>query len=880
MTLFIFYVSNIVQKCRGILCLLFFFIFITISKTQQLPTLRSDYDTISSRLISNDYLTISAQNDYTSYLVVFVPYGPENTCFYLYKSKQDFILSIAMGQNQTYFVYIRTNDNNTEIFEIGVSYINKTNCLQTRSNDEEFLVKPVKFSSYVFDTIVLKVDPAGQYAYVFLRENVFIYDIHNGTLINMLWSNVLPNVFRFFPKDADITVTKDGIQLCLLVGYYPVSTSLRVPMVYLLHLEPPSKITLIDQIILINDSFANFFFTYGYYFDYVMSISIEHQSQQILVALPYFHKTFLLKFNSTNLTVIKSISTLARAVGWIDNGTQAVLLINSIPTLPWAASQIQIIDTTMMEIQSAIPNNQQRIPVESGEKTMSFIRLIVTNGKPIIFTTDGIVLYVPSSPVGHYIEVIQITQTVSQIKPCPSGTFKNRIGPYSCEVCPTGFKQMFSNNSLSVCQPCLSTSYCPLASVNDVNQSYYPSINQGYPYPNSPPSDSYDDIIIQNTFQISSSNNHCLLVSPLFWTLLVFGIIGVILCIMGILYWLPNGRKHFTWLKTVFRRTDIVGEGELWFGGLVSFALMVLIIFGFWFGSVYIKQYPIEKADDTFFTCDTSLKNAKFSSTLHLLALLKAPEEKVIFQLLDQQNWTLVVDFIQTGFTCEDIIVQGNIESYQIILPIAKCFLQSDNATRTLVIPLKTHLINVQFNLTGNSYIGASRICVLGPSMNHSASYSFVQQLSFCQMISNDDETISQRTNVKLDFTKVINRTESLYDNDPIIFSGIWIPTITIKSLNDRIAYEQQGNYIRYLSSQQILSIEFSETQFFIKNIQEPIAKSREIIFHNILFSTVCIELFGLAYLLFKLVVLPMAQWIFAEIMNRYSKRKSFEAKI
>ena len=159
--------------------------------------------------------------------------------------------------------------------------------------------------------------------------------------------------------------------------------------------------------------------------------------------------------------------------------------------------------------------------------------------------------------------------------------------------------------------------------------------------------------------------------------------------------------------------------------------------------------------------------------------------------------------------------------------------------------------------------------------MNHSASYSSIQQLSFCEMISNDDETISQHTSVQLDFTKVINRTESLYDNDPVVFSGIWIPTVTIKSLNDRMAYEQQGDYIRYLSSQQILSIDFSETQFYIKNVQEPIAKSGEILFHNILFSTVCIELFGLAYLLCKLVLFPAVHWIFMKIMNRYSSKTS-----
>jgi hypothetical protein len=72
-----------------------------------------------------------------------------------------------------------------------------------------------------------------------------------------------------------------------------------------------------------------------------------------------------------------------------------------------------------------------------------------------------------------------------------------------------------------------------------------------------------------------------------------------------------------------------------------------------------------------------------------------------------------------------------------------------------------------------------------------------------------------QTINVKIDFTKGINRTEGLNIDDPVTYSGIWIPTLTTKSLNDRIAYKQQGTYLRYLSSQQILLIELSETQFY-----------------------------------------------------------------
>ncbi|UJR10746.1 hypothetical protein I4U23_014934 [Adineta vaga] len=756
--------------------------------------------------------------------------------------------------------------------QLGVCKINKTECLSKNFVMETTKTIVHQFSFLVLDTSILKVDPIGEYAYGFLAPEAFIYDINNGNVTLISWQELLPDLPEIYRKDADVTMIDDNIRMIVLVGYSREQTDSSLPVIYLLRHEPPSTMILVDSLILINDTFVGDAFAFGYTFDYVMSVSIEHTTQQILVGLPYFGKTFLLKFTSTNLTLMKEFPYAARSVAWIDNGTQAVLLFADIPTLPWASSQVQVINTSVTDTHLAtlyaVPNNQQTIAFKTGKSAVDFLRITVSNGLPIILTSTGYVIYAPIAPPDSYIGLTEISSIAPSPVRCPAGTFKTHTGPSPCIVCATGFKRSVDNRSLDgsssnlECTPCSSTSYCPLASVNDINQSSYPSFNQGYPYPNSPASTNFDDIIITNTFQISSTNRRCLLVSPIFWTLLVLGLTGIILIIMGILYWTPNGRRHFQWLTNIFRRTDIVGEGELWVGGLMSFALLVLITFGFWFGFVYVKEYPIETAGDASFACDTSLRNAKFSSSLQLLALLKTEEEIPVFELLDQQNWTLVVDFIQTGFQCKDIAAEANIESYKIKLPITNCSQQPDNATRTLVVPLTTHLITVQFNLTGNSYVGASRICIHGPSISREESYSSIKELSFCHLISNTDQTISQQTIVKLDFTKVINRTEGLDINDPVTYSGIWIPTVTIRSLNDRIAYEQQGTYLRYLSSQQTISIALSETQFFIKNTQEPIARSGEVIFHNILFSTVCIELFGLAFLLFKLALLPLLKFL------------------
>lgn len=119
--------------------------------------------------------------------------------------------------------------------------------------------------------------------------------------------------------------------------------------------------------------------------------------------------------------------------------------------------------------------------------------------------------------------------------------------------------------------------------------------------------------------------------------------------------------RHFDRLTCVFRHSDLIGNGELWFGGLVSFAIVVLIIYGFWFGTIFATKYPIETSTDSEFSCDKSLRNAQFSSLLQLLATIRSEEEKPMFDMLDQQKFTMNITFIQTGFTCPNVTAQVEI---------------------------------------------------------------------------------------------------------------------------------------------------------------------------------------------------------------------------
>ena len=66
-------------------------------------------------------------------------------------------------------------------------------------------------------------------------------------------------------------------------------------------------------------------------------------------------------------------------------------------------------------------------------------------------------------------------------------------------------------------------------------------------------------------------------------------------------------------------------------------------------------------------------------------------------------------------------------------------------------------------------------------------------------------------------------------------------------------------DYVRASNqTQATLTIEISETSYYIKNVQSPIAKKPEVIFRTLLFTFLCLEVFAMTFLLIKLLLLPV----------------------
>jgi hypothetical protein len=69
------------------------------------------------------------------------------------------------------------------------------------------------------------------------------------------------------------------------------------------------------------------------------------------------------------------------------------------------------------------------------------------------------------------------------------------------------------------------------------------------------------------------------------------------------------------------------------------------------------------------------------------------------------------------------------------------------------------------------------------------------------------------------------------------------------------------------------LTIEISETSYYIKNDQSPIAKEAEIIFHTLLFTILCLELCALAFVIIKLLLIPLYHKIYALYSRHFNNR-------
>ncbi len=150
----------------------------------------------------------------------------------------------------------------------------------------------------------------------------------------------------------------------------------------------------------------------------------------------------------------------------------------------------------------------------------------------------------------------------------------------------------------------------------------------------------------------------------------------------------------------------------------MSTGIIVFLAFSYAFSSAYYKRYPIEKVGSSpWFGCDDEMRNAKFSSSMQAIQLGHLTEDNlIIYNMLDQQPFTLIIDLINTAFTCNDSIVMQRVLSNKVMpLEITSCNSSYNESIISLNIALPGHPTKLQLILPGVRTVSAFRIGFKGP---------------------------------------------------------------------------------------------------------------------------------------------------------------------
>ena len=830
-----------------------------------------------TRMSVNDQMFVSASNAFSNFAVVMHPFRNETSggptrCNMRYNTSDRFVHSVAVvgtardrNDSETFLFVFAAERISTMTPYVCIGTINNSTCAsRTRCTD----VGPSGTRQQYF---LIGVDTNGSFAFGLTSTFVFKLDIYANLILANLSTNVIWPASGFIPHGLDVADT-----WAVVAGYGytdPVKQNYAALACYLdlSTLINSSCVSLVSEsTFLVPSNVVNY--------NELYELSVAIRGQKVLVGVNRLKSVVVLLSLHASLSVLQvrqvnypNALSFARVVDWADDTSIAVLVLNPYQ-IPWSISQIFVFDAFASNFTAPIfvfPNNQQIIGARLSQP--SFARFAITDtGNLAILTGNADILIVPVSPAGYVSTWIETTDRVFvfyyQPRWCIGGTYKNRSSLGSCQLCPPRTRNP-GTSSMPVleCLPCSnssSTSFCSLAALVDLDSSSVPSYSQAVAYPETAETVGIEDILIKNMFQWGTERR-CLLISPLLWTLVVSGVCLLILAMMllikvGGFQRCNHYRKK---VKNIFKHTDIIGEGEMWAGGLATLAILVLVSFSYWFSASFIQRYPIEKVfGPATFACDQEIINAQFSTGLVLLSLPKSEEAQPIFDLLDDQAFNLTVELINTGFTCSSITTQENFIGSKYVSLGTDCLRSQPEAITSVTVPLPSHQSTVQLNMTGPHWIGAIRLCIRGPGQTNSS--STLQGLNFCQNYTTRNEAIGRTTVVPIVFIKNINMTQALVTSDPTEYSGIWLPTFGFVPLSDEAYYQESGNYLRYTSSLTILQVSLDERPFFIKNIQQPIVRTAELIFHGLLFTSLCIELFAFAFLITKLLLVPLSRWI------------------
>ncbi|CAF3426081.1 unnamed protein product [Rotaria socialis] len=856
---------------------------------------RSNYNAYGVKIAMNDIFLVQAQNAQVppSFFIQFAPYNNTQSllqCSINYDNIQNYVHTVAVGknpnQNQVQFFFageVLNTDNGTFI---GVAKYNLTSNV---SNPSNFCVSGFSYftqylSNYAHqEYYIIGVEPKGLLVYGFANDFIFIFDSQNVSTFES-WNSSLtwPNV-SFTPHAVDIS---DNFGV--VAGFIKNDPNGRVkfsPIIYLLNFNSSNHHPIVVdqhvpyatpgtwQDLLINDD-ADI-----YSAKYSMSISINSRGY-VLVGMQFINRVFLFSVNINNPISLVNISrnTNGRSLGngksvaWLNNESMAAILVNTYTlAYQWVSSQIYLYDMTLNNYSSdstqlsIFPNYHQSLP--AGFSSI-FLNIISSSTSLTLMDDIGtLLIFIPTGPgLFPLMPDTASIPTITSPKACLPGMYKSNYGINDCTLCPAGTKASV-NGSIN-CMACAPDSLCSLGSTGEVPNSELQNRDQVIAYPESPESTIFEEILIHNMFYIGSGR--CLVISPLFWSLLVTGFAFLIMIIVAILNFCtmnPEGTQVKKKIQYTFKKIDMIREGELWVGGLASLSLIVMLSFAYAFSNGYFKEYPIESVSGFNLACDTSMRNAKFQTGLRSLGIAPDEAEHEMFHLLDGQSFTLNVAFLNTLIACDAISIQALFGTTWSTIRWSNC--TNITSVLSLSISLPSQQTSIEISIADIGTIGALRIGLSGPTMEKDLYY--LRELNAYRSFSQNGSALAHTLAVSLTTTKVINETVPIDGHDSN-YTGIYALTY---GANLNSLFLSQAAYSQLTSTETILTVAIGESTYYVKNVQEPIVKRAELIFHNLLFTVVCFEIFGLLFVVYKLIFEPMYNLI---VRMYYRRRERYQA--
>ena len=540
------------------LCLLF----LLVDPAHMYTKVPGDYDLYGSKLALNDALLMCLDNLYSLWYLVVLDGDTSLSCTAPYSlTTCDFVYSaITPITNNRSFVYncIDIQGNNV------VGHIGHVNMCNFQLIDERIV------SNYsTQDNFVIAIDAQGTGVYGVADDFLFYYELQPTPHLD-----VWPNTLGISPRAIDIGANND---FAVVVGYCQSSPSKASECGALLQLNRsascPAKVK--DFPLLNNltypwtDPRATHFVTQSrvYAASLVMSVSIAWHARLILVGVPALNTVLLYSMDNMDWPISVRQNGIGfmgygKSVAWLDSyGHKAAVLANtySFNTYEWISSSIHVYniltdgfsDSTKPIL--AYPNSQQ---IRHPTLLPKLIRITASpSGSVGILDILGNEIAILNAPAGSYASTNTTGLFVSAAAPCNPGTYRDYPGVELCYPIP-------SSSNYSLCTS--ADAFCPYGAVGEVSHEAFESIEQEQDYPESPENTVFDDLLMQNMLSLNVKSSHCILVSPLTWVIVVIGLGCSVALSISISEWLcPNEHAMRDRAKTIFRKMDLVGEGEV-----------------------------------------------------------------------------------------------------------------------------------------------------------------------------------------------------------------------------------------------------------------------------------------------------------------------------